>query len=94
MIFIQSIKAADDAGIGFEIVGSDSTAPVPDTGDLIHWTENAKVYTARVKSKTFNYDRSEVSMARADDLGVTITVIVDIVDVAHDVNAARTAIVS
>lgn len=94
MIIKQSIKAADDTGIGFEIAGSDSTAPVPDAGDLIHWTANAKAYTARVKSKTFSYDKNEVSIARADDWGVTITVIVDIVDVVNNVNATRAATVS
>ncbi len=95
MIIKQSIKAADDAGIGFEIVGSElSTAPVPHAGDLIQWTANAKTYTARVKSNTFVYDRNEVSIARTDDWGVTITVIVDVVDVVNDVNAARTATVS
>jgi hypothetical protein len=77
MIIKQSIKAADDQEIGFEIEGFDWTAPVPYTGDIIHWTANGKDYTAQVKSKTFAYDRSEVSMARTDDWGVTITVLVD-----------------
>ena len=94
MIIKQSIKASDDTGIGFEIVESGSTAPVPAAGDLIVWTANTKTYTARVKSKTFSYDRSEVSLARADDWGVTITVIVDIVDVINDVHAVQTATVS
>ena len=52
---------------------------MPHTGDIIHWTENGKDYTAQVKSKTFTYDRNEVSMARTNDWGVTITVLVDIV---------------
>jgi hypothetical protein len=79
MIIKQSIKAADDQGLGFEIEGLDWTAPVPHTGDIIHWTANGKDYTAQVKSKTFAYDRSEVSIARTDDWGVTITILVDIV---------------
>lgn len=94
MIIKQSIKAADDTGVGFDITEFDSTAPVPNAGDLIHWTANTRAYTARVKSKTFSYDKNEISIARADDWGVTITVIVDIVDVINDVKAARTAIVS
>ena len=61
------------------IIKQSITAPVPQTGDSIHWTANGKDYTAQVKSKTFAYDRSEVSMARTDDWGVTITVLVDIV---------------
>jgi hypothetical protein len=79
VIIRQRIKAADDPGIGFEIEGSDWTAPVPHTGDIIHWTANGKDYTAQVKSKTFAYDTSEVSIARTDDWGVTITILVDIV---------------
>jgi hypothetical protein len=94
MIIKQSIKAANDQGIGFEIAGSDWTPPVPHTGDIIHWTADGRDYTAQVKSKTFSYDRSEVSIARADDWGVTITVLVDLVDVAQASEMARPAIVS
>ena len=79
MIIEQCIKTADDQGLGFEIEGLDRTAPVPHAGDIIHWTENGKDYTAQVKSKTFTYDRNEVSMARTNDWGVTINVLVDIV---------------
>jgi hypothetical protein len=42
MIIKQSIKAADDQGLGFEIEGLDWTAPVPHTGDIIHWTANER----------------------------------------------------
>jgi hypothetical protein len=93
MIIKQTIRAADDESIGFEIAGSEWT-PVPHTGDIIHWTANAKDYVAQVKSKSFSYDRSEVSIARADDWGVTVTVIVDILDVTNAVDEARAAAVS
>jgi hypothetical protein len=77
MIIKQVIKAAD--GIGFEIEETDWTAPLPNTGDLIQWTADGKTYTARVESKRFAYDNSEVSLGRTDDWGVTITVMAEIV---------------
>jgi hypothetical protein len=78
MIIKQIIKPADANGVGFELMGSDLTPLVPDSGDIICWTAGSKAYTGRVKSKTFSYDKSEISLARADDWGVTITVLVDI----------------
>jgi hypothetical protein len=66
--------------VGFEVTGTELTALVPNAGDMICWTADEKAYTGRVKSKTFCYDKSEVSLARSDDWGVTITLVVDIVD--------------
>ena len=80
MIIRQIIKAADDKDSRFAMEGTDWTAPLPNVGDIIHWTVKSKAYTARVKSKDFSYDESEVSIGRTDDLGVTITVIVDILE--------------
>jgi hypothetical protein len=78
MIIKQIIKPADARGEGFELMGVDLTPLVPDAGDIICWTAGTRAYTGKVKSKTFSYDKSEISLARADDWGVTITVIVDI----------------
>ena len=94
MIIKQIIQAVDDKRIGLEITGSDSAAPVPHTGDLIRWTANGKDFTAQVKAKTFVYDRSEISIARADDWGVTITVLVELVDVVNAPEVPRAATVS
>jgi hypothetical protein len=81
MIVKQVIKTAD--GVGYEIKGTDWTAPLPDSGDVVHWTADGKTYTARVNSRSFFYDNSEVSMARTDDWGVTITILAEIVDIAQ-----------
>src|ERR1700751_3451416 len=81
MIVKQVIKTAD--GIGYAIKGTDWTAPLPDSGDVVHWTTDGKTYTARVNSRSFFYDNSEVSMARTDDWGLTITIQAEIVDIAQ-----------
>jgi hypothetical protein len=86
MIVKQVIKTTD--GVGYEIKGTDWTAPVPDSGDVVHWTTDGKVYTARVNSRSFFYDNSEVSLARTDDWGVTITILAEIVDIAQGATAA------
>lgn len=85
MIITQVIKTAD--GIGYEIKGMDSAAPVPDTGDMVHWTTDSKTYSARVNSRSFAYDNTEVSMARTDDFGVTVTIHAEIVDIGQTATA-------
>jgi hypothetical protein len=80
MIIRQIIKAVEDKDGRLAMEGTDWTAPLPDVGDIIRWNSNAKAYTARVKSRSFSYDKDEVSMGRTDDWGVTITVIVDILE--------------
>jgi hypothetical protein len=94
MIIKQSIQAVEDKHIGFEIAGLDSAAPVPHTGDIIHWTADGKDFTAQVRSKTFTYDKSEVGIARTNDWGVTIRVLVDIVDIVNAPEVPRAATVS
>jgi hypothetical protein len=85
MIVKQVIKTAD--GVGYEIKGLDWTAPVPDTGDLVHWTTDSKTITARVNSRSFAYDNSEVSLARNNDWGVTVTINAEIVDISQAAKA-------
>lgn len=87
MIIRQVIKTED--GLGFEITETEGIAPTPSTGDLIQWTSDAKTYTAQVESRSFAYDNSEVSFARNDDWGVTITVMAKIIDISQVVDAPR-----
>jgi len=82
MYIRQIFKPADQRYSEFAVEGADFAAPVPDTGDIIYWTAKEKSYSARVQSKTFSYDADEISLARTDDLGLTITIIVDVIGVA------------
>jgi hypothetical protein len=95
MIVKQVIKIAD--GVGFEIDSADWTAPVPEAGDLVHWAVDGKTYSAQVRSRSFFYDNSEVSMARTNDWGVTITIHAEIVEAAqapHETAGRKADVVS
>lgn len=82
MYIKQIFRPADKRYSEFAIEGAGFAAPVPDIGDIICWAAKEKTYSAKVQSKTFSYDADEISLARTDDWGLTITFILDVIDVA------------
>lgn len=80
MFIKQIFKPTDERYSEFAIGGTGFASPVPDTGDIVHWTAKKKTYSAKVQSKAFSYDTDEISLARTDDWGLTITIIVDVIE--------------
>ena len=75
---LESTDGVVDPAVGRKSMGPRDA--VDNIGDTTHRTDNTKVRTARVQSKTLSYNPNDISLARIDALDFTINLIVHVFD--------------
>jgi len=84
MKITQVFKSITDGRVISEIEmgGADAQAPVPVTGDEVHWTVKDRAYAGRVKSRLISYSApNRIGLERSDDIDITVVIGVELTEI-------------